>query len=166
MNYKRHKLLKHLAFRNIEYWQKQKGFTNPYMTFNEICEKLKWNKTELDIIYIQLESQLELEQSVENMNNVLTITEKGILSYSNGKYFNTHTKSIILALKDFAQIFIPVASLGIALMALNIKTNTKEDKTYIIEIKTIENKLDSLKLQMTKIEKGITPLQKNNLNEK
>jgi hypothetical protein len=166
MNYKRHKLLKHLAFRNIEYWQKQKGFTNPYMTFNEICEKLKWNKTELDIIYIQLESQLELKQSVKNMNNILTITEKGILSYSNKKYFNLYSKSIIVGIKDMAQIFIPVASLIIAFLALTYSKPKTQKSEYKKELNKIETNIDSLKTQMIEIKKGITPLLKNTSSKK
>ncbi|ARV05569.1 hypothetical protein BTO04_02140 [Polaribacter sp. SA4-10] len=166
ISYKRHRLLKYLALRNIEYWQKQKGFTNPYMSFDEICEKLKWNKTELDIIYIQLEKELEIKQSVEKADNILTITAKGILSYSNRKYFNFYSKSIIVGIKDLAQIFIPVASLIIAFLALTYSNPKIQKIEYKKELNNIEINIDSLKTQMKEIKEGIIPLQKNNLTKK
>ena len=151
INYKKHKLLKCLTKHYILYWQKSVGLEKDYLTFTELRKKLKWNLTQLEIIYIGLEKEGELEQKVDNINNYLKIKEKGITSYTDNKYIDRFWKGAFSYSKDLAGIVIPLLSLVIAYKAIAYKVEShsqSQEKSLISiekKLKQIEKQIDRLK---------------------
>ena len=151
INHKKHKLLKCLSRHYIHYWQKSHGLERDYLTFTELQQKLGWNLTQLELIYIGLEKEGELEQKVDNINNYLRIKEKGISSYTDNKYIDRFYKTIFGYLKDIAGIIIPILSLVIAYLAIVSKVESrsiekeKSLKAIEIQLKQVTEKINELK---------------------
>ncbi|WP_264543090.1 MULTISPECIES: hypothetical protein [Flavobacterium] len=147
METKRHKLLEILATRAIAINLREIKESATGVSYEEICKKLKCDRTEL----YQISSLLYIEKEVIYHNNYgvngLCATEKGISSYTYKKYLRARNSRIKNNIKDIVSILIPVLSLIITILVIlknNGQTN-RETQSIKERIQVIENKINKLK---------------------
>lgn len=154
-NLKRNKLLKSLSKNHFEAnSEKQNTDFKLGLSFSDIDETLKVNPFIREKICAKLLSEKEIVFTNTKVTGFF-LTDKGFDSYSSEKYVVENNKIIILYIKNFVQIVIPLLSLIIAVLALSLKFNSitenieeKVNSKNEKQVKSIELKLDSiLKLQ-------------------
>lgn len=151
-NRKKHKTLKFLSDNFIEL--NSSTTKNPNFqfgkSFEDIESELKLDKLSCEKVYARLELEEEVGV-IDTKIKGLHLTQKGLDSYVSKKYLLENENIILSWFKVFVQIFIPIVSLIIALLALSLKFNSITDNIekkvsakYKQELEQIESKLDSI----------------------
>ncbi len=145
LNRKRHFLLKKLSEKFLE----QADNKSPNLTadligfsFKEIDSFLKVNTEQRELIISELDKNNEID-FYEFKERGCFIDKNGLSALAEKKYINRNQDIYLNWLRNFVQLFIPVASLIIAYVALsmNIAKNKKENNA---EIKSLENRIEKL----------------------
>ena len=167
MNYnlKRHKLLKELSklIINIDENKAHKDCNKVSMTFKQIDKFLNITRQEREIILSDLWNSKEIILcEIPNDSKSCYINNPiGISSFSNKKYVKKNEDIFIKWLKNFVQIFIPIASLTITIIILLINPKNNYDKLNV-ELQTIKLKLEYIeKFQNKKEHNPILEIHKN-----
>jgi hypothetical protein len=140
-NIKRHKVLEILSERRVKFDTGQFSWDSLGVDFSELEEKLNVNRDEIGLILASLYSNEEVEYTDVDVEGVFA-TQKGLSAYSESKYLNQNWNLIKKWLLDIVQIFIPVLSLLVALVAV-INSDSKPPTEYITIEKTIQQRQDT-----------------------
>jgi hypothetical protein len=154
-NIKRHKTLKLLAEKRIlgEIGELKEPLGVKY---EDIYKYIKCNKKEAVLIFSKLFRDEEV--AFHNAYDIvgLSMTKEGLSSYSSKKYIQENKTILTNYLKNFVQIFIPIASLTIAFLAL---TNRQLDlnERQKIENKKFEARIDAIEKKINKTKCTTSP---------
>ena len=148
MNLKRHKLLKFLTKETLKN-ELNKNETG--VDYSLIYDFLKCNKIEYLEITTTLFNNNEIQRYYVGNKKGLFITDKGIESYTNRKYYNIFINVFLDYAKSFVQIFIPVFSLIIAYIALTIKLDSQK-KQYEKELQEVKMILKQQQINIKELE--------------
>lgn len=153
-NFTRHKILKVLSAKLVENDVAHANGENSgtwAVPFKEISEKTKCSEFKIrQAVSVLLDNKEVFLNNVEF--NGLGVEEAGLSAFSTNKYLNIYKSSIINFIKDLVQIFIPVISMAITLIAVsNSNHNVKIDK--------IETKLQEMQVSLTNTEEYIKKLE-------
>lgn len=109
---------------------------------SELINLIGKNKKMYSVIIAELRANDEIVY-LEPSDSFIINTTHGLSSFSDKKYLEKNRKIIVGYLKTFAQIFIPIASLFVASMALWIGKNSQRE-IYDKQIIDINSRLDSI----------------------
>jgi len=144
----RHKILKILSERLIE---TDVAFVNGEksnvwaMSFKTISEKTGCSELKIrQVVSVLLENKEVFLNTLEFKG--LGVEEAGLSAFSTKKYLNTYKSDIINLLKDIVQIFIPIISMTIALIAVSNSDSEKIDK--------LETRLQEIQVSITNMEEN------------
>jgi hypothetical protein len=149
-NLKKHCLLKLLSEQSNKF--DNKTSTEFSVSCDLIYNSLNINESELYYLISELTTTKEIDYFFWNDEEKkgLFVTPEGVASYSKNKYRNLFYFNLKNNLKDFVQIVIPIFSLIIAYLAIQLKitevnnNNQKQIDTLRKEIKLLKsNKLKS-----------------------
>lgn len=147
-NIKRHKTLELLSAKRI---LGESGQLNEPLgvKYEDIYSYLNCNEKEGVLIFSRL--FLEKEIAYHNAYGVkgLCLTKEGLTAFSNKKYIHENYSIVTNFLKNIVQIFIPLASLVIAYLALTLRQNEINDKHEKEKI-ILEKRLRDIEIQLTK----------------
>jgi hypothetical protein len=142
MNYniKRHELLKILSRQRVGIELEKDGYKIIGVSFDNILKELKCNEYQLRELSACLYDNKEIDYY--NVDNVTGnyCTEKGLSSYIDKKYLKIRLSNIIGYIKDATQVFIPLLSLIVAIIALTTKLENSERK-YNLEIQKLRQEI-------------------------
>lgn len=155
-NLSRHSLLKKLAekLHSVDNDQSSIKASLVGLTLDEIDAHLKRNKTQRELILSGLGEAKEIEAFRDGSDRVAGyfITDNiGLNSVVEKKYLNRNNDIIVNWLKNSVQIFIPIASLTIAILALSLKISISE--------KITDHKIEALKSNITNLNRKIDALE-------
>ncbi|MRI01642.1 hypothetical protein GH721_13945 [Kriegella sp. EG-1] len=140
-NLTKHKILKALANKLTAGMDENgRAVGDIKVSKSDIISLVGKNKRLYAVIISELRANNEVKY-LEASDSYIIETVDGLNSFSNKKYLNKNWDIILSYLKNFAQIFIPIASLIVAILALWLKLNT-QDTTHKKEIKKIESRLE------------------------
>lgn len=156
LNHKRHFLLKKLSEKFLEQDDnKSQNLTADLigLSFKEIDSLLNVNLEQRELIISELEKNKEID-FYEFKERGCFIDKNGFSALAEKKYINRNHDIYLNWLRNFVQLFIPVASLIIAYVALsmNIAKNKKENSE---EIKSLENRIEQLENPINETKKII-----------
>ncbi len=149
-NRTRHSLLKKLS----EKFLKEKD--NPSnqadvigLTYEEIDLFLKNKKGKRELIFSELEKANEIVFfDLDSKKGCFIELKNGLSALTEKKYLKRNNTIILNWLRNFVQIFIPVASLLITILALSM--NIEKNK------KVNDEKIEKLELRIEQLEKSLT----------
>lgn len=153
-NRKRHYLLQKLSEKFLEQADnKSQSLTGDLigLSFKQIDSLLKVNIEQRELILSELDKSKEIV-FFEFEDRGCFINKNGLSALAEKKYINRNQDIYLNWLRNFVQLFIPVASLIIAYFALSM-TISKNKKENSEEIKTLENRIE--KLENSSMEKTI-----------
>lgn len=156
-NLKRHKLLTKLS---EKYFEHTDNFSSNLdaeligLTNNQIQSFLKINNKERELILSELEKMDEIVPYGYAEKGYFIEPTKGLSAVTEKKYVKRNNDIILNWLRNFAQIFIPIASLIIAYLALSMNI-AKNKKEYNEEIKSLENRIEQLENPINETKKII-----------
>lgn len=140
-NLTKHKILKALADKLTAGMDENgRAVGDIKVSKSDIISLVGKNKRLYAVIISELRANNEVKY-LEASDSYIIETVDGLNSFSNKKYLNKNWDIILSYLKNFAQIFIPIASLTVAILALWLRMNT-QDTTHKKEIKEIESRLE------------------------
>lgn len=155
LNRTRHYLLKKLSEKFIENRENPSDQADSVgLSYAEIDLLLKSNKKNRELVLSELEKCDEIVYYNLKEKGCFIEPKNGLSALTEKKYLRKNEEIIINWTKNIVQIFIPIASLIIAYLALTLKINTFQ-KTNTKEIEQIEQKL-------IKLEKKINDKERKN----
>lgn len=144
LNRTRHFLLKKLSEKFIDNSENPSDQADVVgLSYSEIDLLLKNNKKNRELVLSELEKSEEIVFYNLKEKGCFIEPKNGLSAFADKKYLRKNNEIIINWLKNFVQIFIPVASLIIAYLALTLKINSFQ-KTNSKEIKNMELKINEL----------------------
>ena len=148
LNRTRHFVLKKLSQKFIDNNENENNKADVVgLSFNEIDALLKVTKKKRELILSELDRCNEIVFYELEQKGFFIEPKIGLSALSEKKYLRKNEDIIIKWLKNIVQIFIPIASLLIAYLALTIKINSnnnlnsKQMKIIEMKIKKIEKEL-------------------------
>lgn len=152
-NLTRHLLLKKLSEKYIATRDtKRDGADIIGLRLEEIDEILGNRKKDRDLIVSELGNCKEIHAfNIQGKGFFITPSE-GLSAFSEEKYLKKNNDIILRWLKNFVQIFIPLVSLLIAVLALWLRINTTNE-TNRKEMERLELKMNGIEEKVNKIEK-------------
>lgn len=149
LNKTRHYILKNLSKKFINNNDNPRKEANVVgLSFSEIDLLLKKNKNFRDLVLSELYKSNEIVFYDLKEKGCFIEPHNGLSAFAERKYLKKNEDILIKWLKNFVQIFIPIASLIVAYLALTIKLNNIE-KSNTKEIKDIEIKINELEKKIT-----------------
>lgn len=145
----RHKILRILSNRTIENdVASLKGEARNVIgiSFDNLSEQTKCSDSEIRAVTSLLFTNKEVDLYDMKFKG-LYITENGIAAYSTKKYIKVRQNYIIQIIKDSVQIFIPIISMIIALVAVSNNDSGKIDR--------LETELRKTQLQLTNMVESV-----------
>jgi len=146
VDYKRHLLLKYLSKNRTNKELRLDKTETLGKSFEDICKKLKVNRFQLHGITSELYESEEILYTNVELKGIFG-KRKGIESYYNRKYIKRYFDLILNLLRNFVQIFIPIASLSITILVLSKDMKKEENKMNRIEQIELEHKKTYKSLQ-------------------
>ena len=122
------------------------------LSYAEIDLLLKRNKKTRELVLSELEKSEEIVFYNLKEKGCFIEPKNGISAFTEKKYLRRNEDIIINWLKNIVQIFIPIASLIIAYLALTLKINTFQ-KSNSKEVEKLEMKIKSLEKKTTEKER-------------
>jgi hypothetical protein len=164
-NLARHSLLKELAkkfgsFGSNENDESKIQASLVGLTLSEIDSHLKLSKAERELVLSGLGDAKEIEAFRDGFDKVAGyfITDNvGLNSFVEKKYLHKNNDIILNWLKNIVQLFIPVASLTVAILALSLKFDSRD--------KILNQKIESSKDNIIKLNERINNLEFQIKNE-
>ncbi|WP_396636736.1 hypothetical protein [Maribacter sp. R77961] len=151
-NLSRHLLLKKLSEKYIAHKDDNgDGADRIGLKLQEIDEILGTRKGDRDLIISELGNSKEIHAFDINGKGFFITPSEGLSALSEKKYLNRNKEIIRSWLKDFVQIFVPIASLTIAILALWIRMGTL-NKEHVNDIEKLNSRLEIL--ENSKKDKG------------
>jgi len=151
-NITRHSLLKKFSKKFLDNQDIKSGDADIVgLTLNEIDEFLQHKKDKRDLILSELYKSEEIVSFNLDEKGYFIEPYKGLSAIAEKKYLRKNHKIILDWLRNFVQIFIPVASLLIAFIALSINLKERENETKILrnKLNIIENRVDSINSKLS-----------------
>jgi len=144
LNRTRHFLLKKLSEKFIDNNENPSEQADVVgLSFSEIDSLLKNDKKIRELVLYELEKSEEIVFYNLKEKGYFIEPTNGLSAFAEKKYLRKNDEIIISWLKNFVQIFIPIASLIIAYLALTLKINSFQ-KANSKEIKNMELKINEL----------------------
>ncbi|WP_028123009.1 hypothetical protein [Epilithonimonas tenax] len=151
-NRQRHKVLKLLSVSKIQFNNGNRNSDFKFgVSYDNLQKELKYDADTCELVYAKLYQEGEVEHTNTAVFG-LQATQKGLSSYSEKKYLKENEKLIFDYLRNFVQIAIPIFSLIVAILAIQLKIETTNDKT--------NKKIDNLQKQLDKQNKIIYEINK------
>ncbi len=119
------------------------------LTYAQIDSFLKNKKNYRDLILSELLKSNEIVFFDLDEKSYFIELDNGLSALTKKKYLKRNNEIIVNWFKNFVQIFIPIASLTIGILALSIKFNKIEDSNKK-ELQKIQQKLIILEKQINK----------------
>jgi len=152
-NRQRHKVLKLLSVSRIQFDSGRRNIDFKLgVSFDDLQKELNCDLDTCELIYSTLYDEKEVEYTNTSVIGLI-LSQKGLKSYSEKKYLKENEKIIIDYFKNFVQIVIPILSLVIAILTIQLKIDTSNDKT--------NKKIENLQIQLNKQEQIINDLRHN-----
>jgi len=142
-NRTRHLLLKKLAEKYIANRDKNGKADRLGLKMDEIDLLLGHRKKDRDLIISELGKSKEIHAFDINGKGFFITPSEGLSAYSEGKYLKRNNDIILKWLRNFVQIFIPIASLVVAILALSLKIE-KVQQDMEKDVQRINKRIDSL----------------------
>lgn len=154
-NLKRKKLLNELFRVYNDDHIKPKPANEVGITFKQIDTLLNVNQPKRNLILSELWNSKEIILFKHNEGNGCFISDLGMESCSNKKYKRKNEDIFLSWLKNFTQIFIPIASLIITIIVLSINPKNNYNKLDT-ELQTIKQKVEYIEKVQNKKEQNPT----------
>lgn len=140
-NLTKHKILKNLADKLTAGMDENgRAVGDIKVSKSDIINLVGKNKRLYAVVISELRANNEIKY-LEASDSYIIETVDGLNSFSNKKYINKNWDIILGYLKNFAQIFIPIASLTVAVLAVWLRINT-QDIIHKKQLKEIESRLE------------------------
>jgi hypothetical protein len=99
------------------------------LSYEEVDDFLRKRKKDRTLIVSELYENEEIKFfDLDNVKGYMINPIKGLSAYTSKKYLNRNNEIILNWLKNTVQIFIPIASLIVAVLALSLRQATLNEK--------------------------------------